>query len=104
MGPQTRNVSSSSLDKDICLPTGLPGADVAGVQDGCWNCLCFIWLCLAAKPSQVGYGVDGLACFLHCPMVCGWQTWLQCFLISAILSCHAAVVGGALPGEGVVKP
>jgi hypothetical protein len=45
-----------------------------------------------------GADVNELACFLHHPMACSWQTWVQCFLTGAALSCHAAVVGGAFPG------
>jgi hypothetical protein len=71
MGPQTGNVSSSSLDKDAWPPSGLPGTDVVGAQDGSWNRLCFIWHCLAAKPPHMGTDVDGLACYLHHPMICG---------------------------------
>jgi hypothetical protein len=34
----------------------------------------FAWLYLAAKPSYVGVDMDGLACPLHCPTICGHQT------------------------------
>jgi hypothetical protein len=47
--------------------------------------------------------VDGLACFLQCPTVCGWQTWVQCFLTGIALSRHVAVGGVAFPG-GVEPP
>jgi hypothetical protein len=96
--PQMGNVNSPSLDKDAWLPAGPPCADVVGARDGSWSHICFIWLCLAAKPSHVGADMDELACFLHHPMVCSWQTWVQCPLKGAALSHHAASVGGAFPG------
>jgi hypothetical protein len=86
------------LDKDVWLPSGLLGVDVAGAQDVSWSCICFVWLCLAAKPSHVGADVDRLACFLHRPTVYGWQAWVQCFLTSNALYHHVVVGDGAFPG------
>jgi hypothetical protein len=62
--------------------------------DGSWSRLCFIWLCLTAKPSHMEADVDELAYCLHRPMVCDWQMWVQCFLIGDDLSRHVAVVSG----------
>jgi hypothetical protein len=70
VGPQTRNISSPSLDKDVRLSFRLQGVNVAGARDGSWSHLCFTWLYLTAKPSYVGADVDGLACFLHRSIVC----------------------------------
>jgi hypothetical protein len=67
--PQTGNVGSSILDKDAWLLAGLPDTKVAGARDSSWSLLCIIWLCLAAKPFDMGVDVDGLACFLHHPTV-----------------------------------
>jgi hypothetical protein len=55
----------------------------------------FSFTFLVAKPFHVGSDVDGLACFLHHPTVCGWQRWVQCFLIGATPFYHATVVDGA---------
>jgi hypothetical protein len=71
VGPQTGNVSSSSLDKDARLSSWLPGVDVAGAWNGTRGRFCFIWLYLFAKPSHVGVDVDKLAYLLHRPMVYG---------------------------------
>jgi hypothetical protein len=79
-----------SLDKDAWLSARLLGVDVTGARDGSWSCLC-----LAAMPSHMGADVDGLACFLHCPTVCSWQTQVQCSLTGVAISHHVAVVGGA---------
>jgi hypothetical protein len=93
--PQTGNINSSSSDKDAGLPTVLLGTDVMGARDVSWSHLCFIWLCLAAKPSHMGANVDRLAYFQHHPAICGWQTWVQCSLTSDALSHHTLAVGGA---------
>jgi hypothetical protein len=69
--PQTRNVGSPRLDKDALLSSWFPGIDVVGVRDDSWGCHCFAWLYLAAKPSNMGADVDGLACFLYRLMVYG---------------------------------
>jgi hypothetical protein len=59
------------------------------------------WLYLAAKASQVGVDVCGLACPLHCPMVFSHRTRGQSFLLDAAMSHHAVVGGGAfLEGGG----
>jgi hypothetical protein len=71
MGPQIENVGSPSFDKDAKLSSRLSGVDVAGVQDGSWSRLCFVWFYLTAKPSHIRPDVDGLACFLHRPTVYG---------------------------------
>jgi hypothetical protein len=71
---------------------------MAGVWDGTWSHLCFGWFYLACKPSHVRADVDGLACFLHHPMVCCCQTRGQCFLPGAALSRHAAVGGSTFSG------
>jgi hypothetical protein len=55
-------------------------------------------LYLATKPSHVGVDVDGLTCPLHRPMVRSRQTMGQCFLLGVVLSYHATVGGGAIPG------
>jgi hypothetical protein len=57
---------------------------------------------LAANPSHVGVDVDGLACSLHHPMVCGHQTRGQSFLSDAVLSRRAIVSDGAFLKD--VKP
>jgi hypothetical protein len=49
----------------------------------------------AAKPFHVGADLDGPACLLHRPTVCGWQTWVQCSLTGPARSHHVIVVGGA---------
>jgi hypothetical protein len=77
---------------------GSRGGDVAGARNGSWSRLCLVWFCLATKPSHVRDNVDGLACFLHCPTVYGWQMWLQCSLTGATLSCRATAVDGAFSG------
>jgi hypothetical protein len=56
-------------------------------------------LYLTAKPSHIGIDVDGLACPLHCPMVCNHQTRGHNFLSGAALSRCAAVGGGAFSGD-----
>jgi hypothetical protein len=109
VGLQIGNVDSLSFDKDAWLPDGCLGANVAGARDGSWSRLCFIWFCFAGMPSHVGVDVNGLACFLHQRMVCDWQTWVQCSLISVVLSCCVAVVGdtflgGARPPETEYLP
>jgi hypothetical protein len=71
MEPQTRNVGSPSLDKDVRLSSGLPGIDVVGARDGTWSRLCFAWFYLAVKSSHMGADVDGLAFLLHRPMAYG---------------------------------
>jgi hypothetical protein len=53
---------------------------------------------LAAKPSDVGVNVDGLAYSLDRPMACGRETRGQSFL-SGIAPSHRVVVdGGAFLG------
>jgi hypothetical protein len=69
-GAQTGNVDLSSLDKDAWLCSWLPGVDVTGARGGSWSLLCFTWLYLTTKPLHMGADVDGLAGFLHHPMVC----------------------------------
>jgi hypothetical protein len=103
VGPQTGNIDSPSLDKDAWLSSRLPGVDVVGDRDSSWSCLRFIWLYLAAKPSHLGSDMDGLACSLHRPMVCGWLTWVQSFLIGAALS-HRTALGGGTFLEGANPP
>jgi hypothetical protein len=51
-------------------------------------------LYLAAKPSDVGVHVDGLAYPLHRRIACGCQTRGHSFLSVAALSHHAVVGGG----------
>jgi hypothetical protein len=46
--------------------------------------------------------VDGLACPLHHPMICGRQMRGQSFMSGAALSYHAVVGGGTFLGG--VKP
>jgi hypothetical protein len=46
------------------------------------------WFYLAAKPSHVGVDVDGLACPLHCPMTCSYQTRGQGLPSRVVLSSH----------------
>jgi hypothetical protein len=103
VGPQTGNIGSPSLDKDARLSSRLPGVDVVGARDSSWSCLHFIWLYLAAKPSHLGSDMDGLACSLHRPMVCGWLTWVQSFLTGAALS-HRTALGGGTFLEGANPP
>jgi hypothetical protein len=100
--PRTENVGFPSLDKDARLASGLSGVNVAGVQDGSWSCLWFVWHCLAAKSFHVEADVDELAYFLHHPTVYDQQMWVQCFLTRAALSRLVAVGGGAFLGG--VKP
>jgi hypothetical protein len=69
VGPQIGYVSSPSIDKDARLSFGLLGGDMMGSWDGSWSRLWFAWLYLVAKHSHVEADVDGLACFLHYPMV-----------------------------------
>jgi hypothetical protein len=47
---------------------------------------------------SVGADVDGLACFLHCPISCSWQTWVPYFLTGAALSDHDAMADGTFLG------
>jgi hypothetical protein len=57
------------------------------------------WPCLVTKPSHVGVDVDGLACPLHHPTACSYQTREHGFLPGVVLS-HCATVGsGALLGD-----
>jgi hypothetical protein len=51
-------------------------------------------LYLAAKPSQLGVEMDGLARPLHHPMVCSCSMRGQSFLPDAVLSHHTTVGGG----------
>jgi hypothetical protein len=55
---------------------------------------CLAMLYLVAKPSHVRADVDGLACSLHHPTACGWQTRGLCGLTGANRSCHSAVGSG----------
>jgi hypothetical protein len=96
-GPQTKNVGSPSLNKDARLSSEPLGVDMADGRDGSWNRLCFTWLYFAAKHSHVGVDVDRVACFLHHPTVCGWQTKVQSLMARA-LSCRAAMGSDAFPG------
>jgi hypothetical protein len=48
-------------------------AKVDDAQDGSWRGSFEVSLCLAAKPSHVRVGVDGLAYPLHHPMACRCQ-------------------------------
>jgi hypothetical protein len=57
---------------------------------------------MVAKPSHVVVNVDGLACPLHHPTVCGRQMRGQSFMSDVDLSHRTEVVGGAFPGG--VKP
>jgi hypothetical protein len=43
----------------------VPGTEVVDAHDGSWRCCFTVWLYLAAKPSDVGVDVDGLACPLQ---------------------------------------
>jgi hypothetical protein len=56
-------------------------------------------LYLAAKPSHVGADVDGLACFLHHPMVCSHQRGCQSFLTGVSPSHYVVVGSGAFTGD-----
>jgi hypothetical protein len=49
-----------------------------------------VMLYLAAKPSHVGVMWIGLACRLHHPTACGWQTRVQSTLTDTVLLCLAA--------------
>jgi hypothetical protein len=54
----------------------------------------------------LGVDMDGLACFLHRPMVCVYQTRVQRFLTVTALSRHATVSGNAFlrvrgPWDGI---
>jgi hypothetical protein len=55
-------------------------------------------LYLAAKPSNMGVDVDGLACTPHRPTACNCQMRGQIFLSGAALSHHATMGSGAFPG------
>jgi hypothetical protein len=82
-----------------------PNAEVDGAQDGSWRHHCFARLYLAAKLAHVRVDVDGLACPLHHPMVCGYQMRGQSFLSCAaypimlqwMVAPFRARVGGAKP-------
>jgi hypothetical protein len=45
--------------------------EVDGAWDSSWRRRCFTWLHLDAKSSHMGANVDGVACPLHRPTVCG---------------------------------
>jgi hypothetical protein len=60
----------------------------------------FTWL---LSLPMWGVDVDGLACPLHRPTVCGHQTRGQSFLLGAAISHRIAVGGGTFPGGGGVK-
>jgi hypothetical protein len=75
-----------------------PSAEVEGARDGSWRRRSFAQIYLAAKPSNVGVNVDGLAYPLHHPTVCGHQMRVQSFLSGAALDHHAVVGSGAFPG------
>jgi hypothetical protein len=68
VGPQTENVGFPSLDKDARLASGLSGVNVAGVQDGSWSHLWFIWHCLAAKSFHVEADVGAVFFDMCCPV------------------------------------
>jgi hypothetical protein len=74
------------------------GNETDDAQDGSWRCHCFAQLCLADMPSHVGVDMNGLASYLHRPMVCGRQTRGHSFLSSIDLSHHVTVGGGAFFG------
>jgi hypothetical protein len=59
-------------------------------------------LYLAAKPSQVGANVDGLACSLHHPKPYSHKRGGKCCLTSVVLSRRSVVSGG--PFSGGAKP
>jgi hypothetical protein len=78
-----------------------PGAEVDDAWVSSWRHH-HVGLYLADKPSHMGVDVDGLACPLHCHMVCGCQTRGQSSLPNVVLSHHAVVGGGTFSGS--VKP
>jgi hypothetical protein len=82
-------ISSQSLERIARLFFGLPGVDMATVQDSFWGCHHLALLCLAAKLSHVGVDVDGVCCQL-------WLTGrVQSPLASVVPSCHTTEVGVA---------
>jgi hypothetical protein len=56
-------------------------------------------LYLVAKPFHVGVNMDGLACPLHYPTFCSYQTREQGFQLGDVLSHQVAVGGGPFPGD-----
>jgi hypothetical protein len=76
---------------------------VAGTQDGSWSHHCFAWLYMVVNPSHMGADVDGVAYFLHRPMVYNCQMRGQRFLTGATPSRHTVVGGGIFP-EGCEAP
>jgi hypothetical protein len=82
-----------------------PNAEVDGAQDGSWRHHCLARLYLAAKLAHVRVDVDGLACPLHHPMMCGYQMRGQSFLLGAaypimlqwMVAPFRTRVGGAKP-------
>jgi hypothetical protein len=63
---------------------------------------CLMVIYLAAKPTDVGADVDGLAWSLHCPMMCNSHSGGLYCLTSIVLS-HRSAVGGC-PFLGVRSP
>jgi hypothetical protein len=59
---------------------------------------CLTMLYLVAKSFHVEANVDGLACSLHHPVACEWQTRRVCCLTGIVLSRCSAVNGGTFPG------
>jgi hypothetical protein len=80
----------------------VPGVEVDDARDDSWR-RCFVASAyLPTKPSHVGVDVDGLAYPLHHHTTCSHQMRGQGVLSGVALSHHAAVGGGAFPGN--VKP
>jgi hypothetical protein len=53
---------------------GILGAEVDDAQDDSWRGSFAVWLYLVAKPSHMGFDVDGPAYRLHRPTVRSFQT------------------------------
>jgi hypothetical protein len=58
---------------------------------------CLVMLYLVANLSHVGADVDRVACSLHRPTVCGWQTRYLCCLTGVVTSHRPTVGGGPFP-------
>jgi hypothetical protein len=83
------------------------GSVTKGARYDFWGCDRIALLRLVAKLSHVGADVDRLACSLHWPTDCSWQTRVQSLLTCIILSCctvWASVALDHLFGEGVWSP